>query len=309
METATDAETATLTETATETATEGTTETETVTETATATDTSAEEIGQGDCENPILITAEVPTLGAITADDGRYALTSNIDSTCTRAANRADIYEWRVTESGTYDIQVEGNFEVMLAYGDTCESGNTIACSDAITDVEQINEIQAEAGETYYVIVSGFDDTEVGTYTLTIKQPPPSGTCDHPFFVNTGEIMNGDTTGAQDVLDVGCDRDNSQYDHIYQWTPDKTSIYSIEVDGTNFWERVAILDSCGADVEPLECVSGEIFDISRIEHFEAVKDTTYTVVVTGRSPNVTDQGAYTLNIEEHLGHCDTLFAV
>ena len=127
---------------------------------------------EGDCENPILITAEVPTTGAITADDGRYALSArDIASTCTPASNRADVYEWRVTENGTYDLQVESDFEAMLAYGDTCESGNTIACSDAVTVVEQINGIQAEAGQTYYVIVAGFDDTEVGTYTLTIKQP------------------------------------------------------------------------------------------------------------------------------------------
>ena len=84
------------------------------------------------------------------------------------------VYRWEAPSSGTYIFDTEGSsFDTVLSVQSNCDgTGGEIDCDDdgAVEALKSELTLQAEAGRTYYIIVSGYNTLEYGTFALNYQR-------------------------------------------------------------------------------------------------------------------------------------------
>jgi hypothetical protein len=142
----------------------------------------------------------------------------------------------------------------LYVYENSCVSGTAIACNDdACTAplfndgedpyVSRISNLALTAGNTYYIVVDGFDDDadwSMGNYTLVVESaagPPANDDCANAIIIDIGPpgscpgaAIEGTTAGAtHDAADPSCDVVGIWADVWYTFTTDADPS-SIEVN-------------------------------------------------------------------------------
>ena len=134
------------------------------------------------CTAPTVIPAAGGVFTGTTSGD------STLSGTCAKTDTTAErVYAWTPAVSGTATIQTCGGSTaydtVLYLRSGSCSSGTQVACNDDTTGCSSTSGANhgsrlaptVTAGQTYYIVVDGFDGRE-GTYSLTVTPPAGSPT-------------------------------------------------------------------------------------------------------------------------------------
>jgi len=85
-------------------------------------------------------------------------------------------FAWTAPSAGTFTIDTYGSdFDTALVVLDGSCSGPELGCSDDMgSDVQSMLTVDATAGQSFVIVVTGYDGSSSGAYNLSITQPPAS---------------------------------------------------------------------------------------------------------------------------------------
>lgn len=162
-------------------------------------------------------------------------------------ASRAVRYGWTAPAAGTYSIDTFGSsFDTALVVlGPECGLPEVACSDDEGKDVQSRVVITAAEGETFTIIVTGYDADETGAYELSISQPPPTEAA-------CTDGMDNDRDGLTDCNDDDCAEEPACIE------TDCTNMLDDDMDGATDCEDF----DCSEDPACVEdCVNGSDDDI------------------------------------------------
>jgi hypothetical protein len=140
-------------------------------------------------------------LGTPVATGSTATATATFTAECASGeASRAVRYGWTAPAAGTYSIDTFGSSydTALVVLGPECALPEVACSDDEGKDLQSRVVITATEGQTFTIIVTGYDGAETGAYELSISQPPPTeeGMC--------GDGMDNDRDGFTDCSDDDC---------------------------------------------------------------------------------------------------------
>jgi cysteine-rich repeat protein len=198
---------------------------------------------------------------------------------------------------------------VVWAVTDCQAAAPEIACSDddgpgqlsqAITDF-------LPAGTTVFVVVSGWQASDVGLYTLQLTElphevVPSSGTCMMPTAVGNGGSFSGGTLmGDPDNMVLTCATGGGAPDAVFELTlaGDANVFAQVQPLQPFAWDAViALLDSSCSPLGMGELACDN--DLNNDEFLETLAAGTYYIVVDGSGGADFGQYSLTVDIQEIL---------
>ena len=234
------------------------------------------------------------------------------------------VYRWEAPSSGTYIFDTEGSsFDTVLSVQSNCDgTGGEIDCDDdgAVEALKSELTLQAEAGRTYYIIVSGYNTLEYGTFALNYQRqggclndsqcgvfercdagvcvettPTNPSFCADAIVVPSSGRISGQTNSGRDIVMPSCAIFENTKDAIYRWQPLESGDYVIETEG-NTNTLVAVFGTCSNQEDELACDddSGQVVN-GRVT-ISAQRGTIYYISVS--APTATIDGAFDLVITQ-----------
>ncbi len=269
---------------------------------ATANDNCADaielECGETLTGNTLDATNDVLPAVACTDDETDAGLTNSVWYKITAATSGTMVIETCGSEFDTYLRAYKGadcdNFTECMgynAYGNCDNAGSTLSFS-------------AEAGETYYILLGGYDAASFGAYTITATcfEATANDSCADATELTCGQTLTGNTADATDDLlpAAACEDDSPDYGLIrgvwYTITPASSGDVNITTCGSDFDTYVRVYE--GDDCDNLtECMGysddGASCDDSGSDiTFAAEANTTYYILMGGYNDD--DFGTFTI---------------
>ena len=273
---------------------------------------------------------EVETLSGDSAVEGStQGRSDSYRPSCAYGSSEAPdlIYQWQPTRSGTYTLDTNGSsFDTILAVLDDCGTlGVELDCDDDDGDSTRSSiTIEANAFQTYYVVISGYFSTASGSTVLNIVSDAVmmpdctldsdcsgaevcrsgrcelgagAGFCGSTSSITTGGEVTGTTSTAIDLAQPSCGQSSSiSPDRIHRWTPTRTASYTLTTDGSSFDTILVVYEECDGSEADIECDDDDGAGSQSSITLDAQAFETYYILVSGYKTE--DAGNYTLNITE-----------
>jgi hypothetical protein len=272
---------------------------------------------------------EVETLSGDSAVEGStQGRSDSYRPSCAYGSSEAPdlIYQWQPTRSGTYTLDTNGSsFDTILAILDDCGTlGVELDCDDDDGDSTRSSiTIEANAFQTYYVVISGYFSTASGNTVLNIVSDAVmmpdctldsdcsgaeicrsgrcelgagAGFCGSTSSITTGIEVTGTTSTASDLAQPSCGQSSSvSPDRIHRWTPTRTASYTLTTDGSSFDTVLAVYPDCDG-VPDIHCDDDGGAGSQSSITLDAQAFESYYVLVSGYKTDA--KGNYSLNVSE-----------
>lgn len=236
------------------------------------------------------------------------------------------VYRWRPQTTGAYTIDTNGSgFDTVIALFDNCsEIAQELQCDDDGGDsTRSAITVNANAFQTYYIVVSGYFSTASGNTVVNVNlegATPPDctvnsdcdsgerclngqcepvstdGFCDVTTSVSTNVEQSGTTQALSNVTRPSCGMSSSDSpDAVFRWRPTRDGVHTLSTAGSDFDTVLAVYEDCSTNATDSACNDDGSGDTSELE-FSAEAFQTYFVVVTGYKTQ--QSGDYVLNISD-----------
>ncbi|MEM9188984.1 MAG: hypothetical protein AAGF12_07395 [Myxococcota bacterium] len=240
------------------------------------------------------------TLGTPVNDTTANASDHRTPSCGSAAGSNDHVWQFVPETAGAYRFRVSAQYDSVVALFDA--AGNELDCND---DQQQVSEseivVRLEAGESYSVIVDGYQDAN-GAYRLVADRAPGPGPNPGPNpnpnpppttggVVQAGTPVQGSTVGAGDSHTPTCGSPAGGGDNVWEFTPTQTTSFVVHVSA-QYDSVVAVVDDRGVE---LACNDDE----SATSESEVIvglqAGRVYRVVVDGYNGAV---GTYQLSVQD-----------
>ena len=228
------------------------------------------------------------------------------------------VFQWQTSIGGNYTFDTIGsNFDTVLALYDDCDGSQTeLVCDDDSGGFpESFFASQVQADRLYYIVVSGFDADDTGSFSLNIEGPPEpmasrclsdsdcssnelclselcvdvsdesSGRCGEAFEFR-GPLESRSLASASDDYTASCERNAGTNDVAFIWRPSRNGEYLLKSASGRDGTTLSIWNSCLSEGRQLACAvpSGISSNTDTELLFSAQQDRNYVVVVSARNP-------------------------
>ncbi len=162
------------------------------------------------------------------------------------AGSRDQVWHFVAPEDGTYQFQVEGQYDSVIALLD--ESGAQLDCNDDYNGERSRSQLTRTltAGTVLGVVVDGWSGGE-GPYQLSVTSMGGGASNPQGGTVAVGTPVNGTTTGGQNRFTPSCGAAASSPDNVWELTPTQSGTYRIHVN-SQYDAVVSLWDERGAEV-------------------------------------------------------------
>jgi len=148
-------------------------------------------------------------------------------------------------QSKDYLIRLCGSdFDTTLSVYDSC-MGTELACNDDSCDRQSELVISLTQGLTYYIRIAGYDG-DMGNYSLNINEsspPPLNDECQNSIPLQLDVPYTGSTVNATGISVSTCSEDDT-LDVWFNYTPDETGTYQIDLCDSQFDTTLSVYNSC-----------------------------------------------------------------
>ncbi len=169
------------------------------------------------------------------------------------------IYSWTAPNSGCFAFDSsESGFDTVLFVKRGC-TGEEVACNDDASGEITTSHAGFEVvgGETYVVVVDGYDASKVGPFQLDI-QPTTPVPQDRDLGSTTG-IVTGNTSSADSTSHPALCEYNSGKDIFMRWTPPSTDTWTFSLTGaTSFDSVLSVHRACSSNAAACSDVISDV---------------------------------------------------
>jgi hypothetical protein len=284
----------------------------------------------GTCDDPFTITDAQSHSGDTTgAADNLTAVTFDGVAPCQSGGAGEHVHAFTPSASGAVELSMTSAADMGMFVRRDCVDGATeFLCVDGeAPGTPETLSLTVIAGETYFVVVDGFNGSGEGTYTLTVSDvvgerdcsngmddnddgfidcEDPScidelecsasiaASCDAPLQLTPGAPQGGNTgTGSADfaALHPACSGSGGAMVEVYGYEPSEAEIVALEV-GSATDQGVFVRWACEAPQTQIACVDASVGGVDELAFVTMQADQPYTVFVSAFEPG--EEGPYTL---------------
>ena len=257
-------------------------------------------------------TSDLEVSGTITGSTNNRAQLASLSCGSAFDDGYDAAFRWVAPSTGTYIFDTEGSsFDTILAVFSNCSDGDEVRCDDdgAVESLKSQLSVSAIGGQTYYIIVSGYDGSDYGSFVLNYRpqggciddsecsgsQVCQAGMCsnvntpDPSFCADSLTVpANGRTTGntrnGRDVVMPGCASAPNTNDLIYRWQPSQSGDFTIATQGS-MDTLISVFSDCDGMGAERACDNNSGVNLNGEVNLTAQVGTTYYIAVSAPSAN------------------------
>lgn len=231
---------------------------------------------------------------------GSTCLATNDRVNCVGGASRDVFYHLNLPTCQTVTVSTCDNtcFDTGLEVrtGGNCPGSDLVACSDDECITQSWINFNAAVGQSYYIIVHGYDASAYGEYELNVSGTPnipPNDNCENDTTISFLPYSISSSTECATVSSVNCGGVAAR-DVFYRYTPASCGRVTASLCGSPYDTRLEVRAGGGCPGEFEIGCNDDFCGVQSQVSFDAAQGVTYYFIISGYG--VEDAGMYTLNV-------------